>query len=183
MATANEFKFSTRCHTIDSCHTPACCCCCCYWQTACENARVRRSLRERGRQSQVPQPMHSIYTLKAASGRRRHTIVPGGTCVATLQRHIANCSCNCIRWLQELTSIVRVVFSFFCQQFAVIKDICVQHVHPCTIVSACPLVRCVRCRFALMKLHYTKWCDEERCEKQKKSAKLHKNTQEKRERE
>lgn len=74
-------------------------------------------------------------------------------------------------------------FSFFCQQFAVIKDICVQHVHPCTIVSACPHVRCVRCRFALMKLHYTKWRDEERCEKQKKSAKLHKNTQEKRERE
>lgn len=93
-----------------------------------------------GWQSQVPQPMHSIYTLKAASGRRRHTIVPEGTCVATLQwqlhQVVARTDFDCVSCF---------LLFYFCQQFAVIKDICVQHVRPCTIVgprvrvSACPL--------------------------------------------
>lgn len=186
MATANEFKFSTRCHTIDSCHTPACCCCCCccYWQTACENARVRRSLRgeERGDNHKCHSPCTAFTPWKRPVGDVVTQLCLGERvwerCSGTLPTAVATASGGCKSWLR----LCELFFLFLCQQFAVIKDICVQHVHPCTIVSACPHVRCVRCRFALMKLHYTKWRDEERCEKQKKSAKLHKNTQEERER-
>lgn len=138
MATANEFKFSTRCHTIDSCHTPPPHPpCCCYWQTACENARVRGRLQ--GRLTITSATAHAPH-LHLESGQREsssHNCAWGNVCVATLQWQLHQ-----VVERTDFDCVSCFLLFYFCQQFAVIKDICVQHVRPCTIVvSACPCVR------------------------------------------
>lgn len=114
--------------------------CSCYWQTECENARVRGRLEWR---LTITSATAHAQHLHLESGQREassHNCAWGNVC-----GNVAAAPCQLQLQLHQVVAgtdfdCVSCFLLLFCQQFAVIKDICVQHVRPCTIVSAYPCV-------------------------------------------